>query len=416
VSKSKKESTKKSISVPIRSMQKFDLIIIGSGPAGISTALHLLQRDSSWASRMILLEKAVHPRQKLCAGGITRVGLETLLGLDIQLPLPIPGLDIEEARFIYHDSQVRVRRKPVFLVINRIEFDAYLSKIARQRGAIIHENEPVEEIISREDGIKVITSSGQYLANVVVGADGSKGISRKYLSPEGSAVHVGRLLEVIHAVDASQELISKGRAIFDFSWCDDDLQGYSWVFPSQVNGKPHLNKGVYDARLASHRERANLPSILEESFHPYKSGDFSGKVQGNPLISFTPTRRISSLRFLGVGDAAGVDPLFGEGIGPSLAYGKLAADEIESAFRKEDFSFQRYRFHLLVSPLGRYLLLRWLVAWLSYHLSWSSLYMRLFWVVGRIAAALWREDNWYYPPRSASRNAEQERSKDIIKG
>jgi flavin-dependent dehydrogenase len=394
-------------------MQKYDLIIIGSGPAGLSTALHLLQRDSSWASRMILLEKAVHPRQKLCAGGITRIGLETLRNLDIQLPLPIPGLDIEEARFIYHDSQVSVRRKPVCLVINRVEFDAYLSKIARQRGANLHENEPVEEIIPGEAGIEVITSSRHYLAGVVVGADGSKGISRKYLSP---ATHVGRLLEVVHAVDASQELINTGRVIFDFSWCDDDLQGYSWVFPSQVNGRPHLNKGVYDARLASNRERANLPGILEKSLHPNRSDDFAGKVQGNPLISFSPNRSISFHRFLVVGDAAGVDPLFGEGIGPSLAYGKVAANEIASAFRKTDFSFKYYRFHLWVSHLGRYLLLRWLVAWMSYHLSWSSLYLRFFWLVGRITAALWREDNWYYPPKSASRNPEQGRSKQYNKG
>jgi flavin-dependent dehydrogenase len=55
-------------------MKDIDLIIIGSWPAGISTALHLLQQDPGWAGRMIVLEKAIHPRHKLCGGRMTRPG------------------------------------------------------------------------------------------------------------------------------------------------------------------------------------------------------------------------------------------------------------------------------------------------------------------------------------------------------
>jgi len=41
-------------------MRDIDLIIIGSGSAGISTALHLLQQDPGWADREIMIEKASH--------------------------------------------------------------------------------------------------------------------------------------------------------------------------------------------------------------------------------------------------------------------------------------------------------------------------------------------------------------------
>ncbi len=58
---------------------RHEVIIIGSGPAGLSTALHLLLCDPSWAERLVILEKAVHPRFKLCGGAVTPLGLKCLL-------------------------------------------------------------------------------------------------------------------------------------------------------------------------------------------------------------------------------------------------------------------------------------------------------------------------------------------------
>lgn len=381
-------------------MQEIDLLIIGSGPAGLSTALHLLQQDSGWAKRMILVDKASHPRPKLCAGGVTRIGLKTLRDLEIQLPLPIPVVEVEEARLVYKNSQIRFRRKPVFVVYNRIEFDAYLSKIARQRGIVIHEDEVVQAITSRELGMEVKTDRDRYLAQVVIGADGSKGVTRRYLSTSGSQGTAARVLETIYPADVAQEPFTEALATFDFTWCEKDLQGYSWAFPSRVNGKPHINLGVYDSQLAPGRNRADLPDILKRSIVQDKHLSKDLQIQGHPVLWFNPSRCLSSSRFLLVGDAAGVDSLFGEGIGPALTYGKLAAQEINTAFDREDFSFKWYKFHLLISPLGRFLLFRWMLAWLSYRLSWIPIYMHTLWAVGKMAAVLWTESEWFYPPNS----------------
>jgi flavin-dependent dehydrogenase len=80
-------------------MKDIDLIIIGSGPAGISTALHLLEQDPGWARRMFVLEKAIHPRQKLCGGGMTRPGVKKLRRLGVQIPLPIPQKWVDDVRY-----------------------------------------------------------------------------------------------------------------------------------------------------------------------------------------------------------------------------------------------------------------------------------------------------------------------------
>jgi flavin-dependent dehydrogenase len=55
------------------------------------------------------------------------------------------------------------------------------------------------------------------------------------------------------------------------------------------------------------------------------------------------------------GDAAGVDPLLGEGISFALAYGEVAAEAIGAAFAKERFDFadyaRRVRRHALLGQL-----------------------------------------------------------------
>src|SRR5215471_15416356 len=65
-----------------------DIIIIGSGPAGASTALHLLKAAPSLADEILLLDKATHPREKICAGGLIPHTLDCLKEMDIPLSVP----------------------------------------------------------------------------------------------------------------------------------------------------------------------------------------------------------------------------------------------------------------------------------------------------------------------------------------
>ena len=51
-------------------MVDHDILIIGAGPAGLSTALHLAQLAPELVGRTLILEKAHHPRPKLCGGGL----------------------------------------------------------------------------------------------------------------------------------------------------------------------------------------------------------------------------------------------------------------------------------------------------------------------------------------------------------
>lgn len=391
---------------------ELDLLIIGSGPAGISTALHLLQQDTGWAERMILLEKAAHPRPKLCAGGVTRIGLETLRGLGMDLPLPLPNVEIEEARLVYKGRMIRVQGEPEFVVYNRIEFDTYLSEFARQLGVTIHENVAVQTISLHPNGFVVRTSQDSYRAQVIVGADGSKGVTRRLVKKHETVSRVARVLETVSPAQVTQPLFTEGYAIFDLTPSQENLQGYYWEFPSKVGDTPSLNRGVYDSRIAPQRERAKLTEILKSRTSPDQDESTAGDLQGHPLHWFSPGNRFSMPRLLLVGDAAGADPLFGEGIGPALAYGKLASVELTNAFRKGEFSFKFYGLRLLVSRVGRYLLFRWLMAWFGYHLNWSQVYMYSLWSVGKVIFALLPKPGPLYPMDPSKMNP----AGDQIKG
>ena len=48
-------------------MERFDVAVIGAGPAGSVTAIHLARAGA----RVLLIDKACFPRDKPCGGGLT---------------------------------------------------------------------------------------------------------------------------------------------------------------------------------------------------------------------------------------------------------------------------------------------------------------------------------------------------------
>ncbi len=368
----------------------YDVIIVGAGPAGISTALHLAQITPELISRTLILEKSIHPRPKLCGGGVLQDGefILSQLGLDIT---EIPHVDAIWAHFDFNGKGMGMRAEEknsyAFRIIRRYEFDAWLAEKAKGKGFEIREGVSVKNVIPNSDHVIVETNAGSFAAQVVVGADGTNSVVRRSIVPR-EAPHTARLLEIVTPPNPQSPSIQTD-SYFEFRVVPQGIQGYVWDFPAVEKGQPIRVRGIYDSNMDPSAPRTALREALGDEFkrHGYDLNDF--KLQGHPIRWFEAGSVFSAPRVLLAGDAAGADALFGEGISLALGYGALAAQSIQEAFTKNDFSLKDYRSRILRSEMGKALQLRSWFARLFYKIRspiiqsflWHRAGMFLKWIV-----------------------------------
>jgi flavin-dependent dehydrogenase len=361
-------------------MHLYDIIIIGSGPAGISTALHLAQIAPELVPKTLILEKAHHPRNKLCGGGLLPDAEVILHHLNLDVTT-IPHVDVDWARFDYDGRGFRMRPDPnrpfAFRIIRRHEFDAWLAQEAHKKGFDLREGVNVKGITNGPDHVRVETGSGIFNAKVVVGADGSTSVVRRAVSGR-EETHTARLLEIVTEIRPEESFHVQSDSYFDFRYVPKGILGYIWDFPALENGKPVRVRGIFDSNVYPRQPDISLREALADEFHRhgYEMNDY--ELEGHPLRWFEPRSVFSTEHILLVGDAAGGDALFGEGISIALGYGALAAQAIKEAFYTKDYSFRGYKTAILRSEMGKALARRtwWAKFFYRLRISW---FQKLMW-------------------------------------
>ncbi|MEM8531492.1 MAG: NAD(P)/FAD-dependent oxidoreductase [Chloroflexota bacterium] len=354
----------------------YDVIIVGAGPAGLSTALHLFQADPSLADRTLILEAATHPRRKVCGGAITFHGAEQLqhLGLDVDVPAAL----VHNVAFRFGNREFMTESQNTMHIVQREMFDASLASEVRSKGIEIRSGERLQNLRPVEQGVELTTSQGVYRASVVVGADGSNSVVRQKLGVR-SKMGIARLLRAMTPVDEQvTPAFTHRTAVFDFTCMQQGVQGYIWDFPCFFDGQAFLNRGIFDSRIAS-RPRSDLKATFVNALTQRGVAWDSISLEGHPVRWFNPRSVFARPRVLLAGDAAGVDPLFAEGISYAMEYGAIAANTIAEAFRQQNFTFTDYRDRILQHDLGHMLLMKVRIAKMLYRLPFP-----------RICSLLWR--------------------------
>ena len=328
-------------------MRDVDLLVIGGGPAGLSTALHV--QALAPRLRLLVLEKERYPREKICAGGVGERAFKLLDKLGVTVDCPHVPLDAIALRV---GGETIVTRQPgVGRVVRRIEFDHALARQVLARGIDLRDGCGVESLVIQDDAVEVVTSTGEVIrAKAVVGADGVGGLVRRRigLAPGELRAQVVELDTEAVAGDQPRDTV-----VFDFDAAD--LQGYAWDFPTLVDGAPLVCRGAYVIRnLGPDDVRARVTTYLAArglDVARYRLKQFAER-------GFEPGAEIAAPRVVLVGEAAGIDIATGEGIGQAIEYGAVAGPYLARAFDRQQFGFTDWRATVEAHHLGWQLRIR----------------------------------------------------------
>ncbi len=153
---------------------------------------------------------------------------------------------------------------------------------------------------------------------------------------------------------------------FDFREVARGLHGYRWTFPCLIDGRPHANIGAYSLTPIG----AALNLALDRYLTSLTSR--TPRRVAFPIHWYGPQTRFAAPRVLLAGDAAGVDPLMGEGISLALEYGSFVADAVMHALRTGDYSGTAYERAVRGSYLGKKLRRLHLATRLFYGPAWRA--------------------------------------------
>jgi flavin-dependent dehydrogenase len=345
--RSPRHSTSAASRATLHAMERRPLIIVGSGPAGTASALFLQRQHPELAREVLILEKAQHPRPKVCAGGLIPHTLECLRHLDV--PLSVANVAVHRVVVDVPGRSIGYEDGEMCRVVRRDTFDHSLVVACRQRGIEVREDEKVLELRRDGDGVRIETERTSYHAPVVIGADGSGSAVRRQLVAEGRQC-VGKAVMAdvpVAAVDWSG--FAEARYDFSFTAVAEGLRGYVWAFPCLIGDTPHVNVGAYS--VDANGTGPELMRLLRAQLGTM--GAPPVPVKSFPIRWYGKGVRIAAPRVLLVGDAAGVDPLMGEGISFAFEYGRRAASAVTRAWTTGNWSFADYEREVATSWMGR---------------------------------------------------------------
>ena len=282
--------------------------------------------DAALRGRVRVLEKARYPREKLCAGGLGDRGWQLLERLGIAPD--VPEVRVNAIRLRTSQAEMLGRPgAPIGRVIRRIEFDHALAQSVARLGVVVEDGVAMTGLHEDDSGVLVQTDAGPRRAGVLVGADGVGSRVRRSLG-----LHAGGLRAAVLEVDSPAGAGDPPRDTLHFDARDPGLPGYLWDFPTLVDGEPLVCRGVYVLRaragqvdgLSPGQGEADLEALLG-AYMDSKGLDLSAcRRKRFAERGWEPRTQVVQGRRLLVGEAAGIDPISGEGIAQAIESGFAA--------------------------------------------------------------------------------------------
>ena len=308
----------------------YDVIIVGGGPAG-SIAAEKASRDGL---DVLMLEKTIYPRSKICGGGVSQKALDVIGRIDKEL--------IERETFgariflpDYRNFAGTIGDR-VAVMTRRENLDPWLARRAEDRGAVVQDGEAVKDVLFTGDCVEVVTSKNRYRSRMIIGSDGvNSTVARRSGIRTRWADNIGMCLEAEVELGETVAEACVGDRLVEFYFIGD--RGYGWIFPK----RDCISIGIGEVAARAHNLKGSFSRFVRD-VSVQKNIDIESKItrvniHRIPVGGFD--RRIHSDHVLLTGDAAGfVDPFLGEGIYYAVKSGEIAADVAAGAVESGDFS------------------------------------------------------------------------------
>lgn len=320
----------------------FDVIICGGGPGGSTAALAFHNTEL----KIAVIEKSNFPRDKVCGDSMMSYIPKALNKISPKFKKAFDEYHekilINDAYISsYNNKTVTVKFPEQAFIIPRYYFDNFLYEQANALPNVTYFLEQQVKTVEIDDEkCTVVTSKNEiFHSKMILGCDGSTSAVRRQLTN-----YTKDPSKDITSIRAYYENVKDPKMeTFEIYLSNKYPEGYLWIFPS-YNNQVNVGFGTYVERIS--KDKMNIkdalldiieesPSLRERFKDAKRIDDFKGWSISLGYDSYP----ISGKRFMLCGDAASLaDPSSGEGIGPAMISGRIAAFHAIRCFKNNDFS------------------------------------------------------------------------------
>jgi len=339
-------------------LEKFDVIVVGAGPAGL-TAAYLLAKAGL---EVVVIERGDFPGAKNVMGGVLYSWPIKEIFPDFAREAPLERHIIEQRAWILspdsaftigHRSMAFDREPRNAFTVLRSRFDKWMGQKVRATGALIVPETLVEGLLrdgERIIGVRTGRAQGEIYADVVIAADGVNSALakeaglRQPLTPERLATAVKEIIALPAATIDARFGVAEGQGVTIELFGDSTMGavGTGWIYTNRES----LSIGV-GATIRDLNDRGINPNDMLEHLksHPAVAPLLEGGETREYMAHLIPEGglkampRLSTAGMLVVGDAAMmVNSLHREGANLAMHSGQLAARAVLRAKERGDFS------------------------------------------------------------------------------
>ncbi|WP_174733715.1 FAD-dependent oxidoreductase [Mesobacillus harenae] len=338
--------------------EKFDVIVVGAGPAGTSCAYTCAKSGLN----VLLIERGEYPGSKNVMGGVLyRKQMEEIIPeFWKEAPLERPVI---EQRFWMMDKESVVSfgykglewgMEPYnnFTVL-RAHFDQWFARKAVEAGALLINETVVLECLVENGkviGVRTDRPDGDILADVVVLADGVNSLLSKQLGFHKEFRPDEVALTVMEVVNLPKDKINDRFNLEENQGCTIEIFGDSTKgnlgTAFLYTNKESLNIGVGTTLSSMIKAKLKPYDLLDylkthPMIKPYLEGGESAEYLAHliPEGGYRSVPRVAGNGVLVVGDAAQlVNAIHREGSNMAMSSGKMAAEAVIEAKQANDFS------------------------------------------------------------------------------